>query len=182
MDWAWSLRAMTQILNLSDPPPGSETLKLWSSRKGTIPNAHLIWKTVEKSDLPRWKETGWKRRTDKWVYPRKQNSMLPTCNTRNRRRKWQPTLVFLPGKSHGQRSLQATVHGVTRVGQDLATKPPAYVTQKVTTLPGEKVLFPATGLCSMLCTREPNVHHAFPKEIFIVLILFFLHEIRGCWK
>ena len=27
-------------------------------------------------------------------------------------RKWQPTLVFLPGKSHGQRSL-ATVHGVT---------------------------------------------------------------------
>ena len=29
------------------------------------------------------------------------------------RRKWQPTLVFLPGKSHGQKSLGATVHGVT---------------------------------------------------------------------
>ena len=29
------------------------------------------------------------------------------------RRKGQPTLVCLPGKSHGQRSLQATVHGVT---------------------------------------------------------------------
>ena len=28
------------------------------------------------------------------------------------RRKWLPTLVFLPGKSHGQRSL-ANVHGVT---------------------------------------------------------------------
>ena len=28
------------------------------------------------------------------------------------RRKWQPTLVFLPGKSHRQRSLQATVHRV----------------------------------------------------------------------
>ena len=27
------------------------------------------------------------------------------------RSKWQPTLVFLPGKSHGQR---ATVHGVTK--------------------------------------------------------------------
>ena len=27
-------------------------------------------------------------------------------------RKWQPTLVFLPGKSHGQRSLVDTVHGV----------------------------------------------------------------------
>ena len=30
------------------------------------------------------------------------------------RRKWQPTPVFLPGKSHGHRSLGATVHGVTK--------------------------------------------------------------------
>ena len=30
------------------------------------------------------------------------------------RRKWQPTPVFLPGKSHGQRSLAATAHGVTK--------------------------------------------------------------------
>ena len=29
------------------------------------------------------------------------------------RRAWQPTAVFLPGESHGQRSLAATVHGVT---------------------------------------------------------------------
>ena len=29
-------------------------------------------------------------------------------------RKWQPTPVFLPGKSHGQRSLGATAHGVTK--------------------------------------------------------------------
>ena len=29
------------------------------------------------------------------------------------RRKWQPTLVFLPGESHGQRSLGATVLGFT---------------------------------------------------------------------
>ena len=29
------------------------------------------------------------------------------------RRKWQPTPVFVPGKSHGQRSLGTTVHGVT---------------------------------------------------------------------
>ena len=27
------------------------------------------------------------------------------------RRKWQPTAVFLPGKSHGQRSLAGNVHG-----------------------------------------------------------------------
>ena len=29
-------------------------------------------------------------------------------------RKWQPTPVFLPGKAHGQRSLWATVHRVTK--------------------------------------------------------------------
>ena len=29
-------------------------------------------------------------------------------------RKWQPTPVFLPGKSHGHRSLAATLHGVSK--------------------------------------------------------------------
>ena len=30
------------------------------------------------------------------------------------RRKWQPTPVLLPGKSHGERSLVAAVHGVAK--------------------------------------------------------------------
>ena len=29
------------------------------------------------------------------------------------RRDWQPTSVFLPGESYGQRGLEGTVHGVT---------------------------------------------------------------------
>ena len=37
------------------------------------------------------------------------------------RRKWQPTSIFLPGKSHGQRSLTGySLWGHKRVGQDLA--------------------------------------------------------------
>ena len=36
------------------------------------------------------------------------------------RRKWQPTTVFLPGKSHGQRILVATVHGVTESWSQLS--------------------------------------------------------------
>ena len=32
------------------------------------------------------------------------------------RRKWQASPVFLPGKSHGQRSWQITVHGVSKEG------------------------------------------------------------------
>ena len=36
------------------------------------------------------------------------------------RRAWQPTPVFLPGESHGQRSLAATVESIAlhRVGHD----------------------------------------------------------------
>ena len=30
------------------------------------------------------------------------------------KRKWHPTAVFLPGESHRQRSLAATVHGVAK--------------------------------------------------------------------
>ena len=38
-------------------------------------------------------------------------------------RKWQPTLVFLPGKSHGQRSLaRYNPGGRKRIRHDLATK------------------------------------------------------------
>ena len=39
------------------------------------------------------------------------------------RRKWQPTLAFLPGKSHGQRSLAGySPQGHKRVGHDLVIK------------------------------------------------------------
>ena len=38
------------------------------------------------------------------------------------RRKWKPTSVFVPGKSHGQRSLVAAVYGVQRVGHGLPTE------------------------------------------------------------
>ena len=41
------------------------------------------------------------------------------------RRKWQPTLVFLPEKSMDKGAWLLAVHGVTRVGHDLATKPPS---------------------------------------------------------
>ena len=40
------------------------------------------------------------------------------------RRVWQSTPVFLPGKSHGQRTLTGYSPWVARVRHDLATKPP----------------------------------------------------------
>ena len=40
------------------------------------------------------------------------------------RRKWQPIPVFVPGESHGQRSLAGYGPWIARVGHELATKPP----------------------------------------------------------
>ena len=40
------------------------------------------------------------------------------------RRAWQPTLIFLPGESHGQRSLGDCSPWVARVGHNLVTQPP----------------------------------------------------------
>ena len=53
------------------------------------------------------------------------------------RRAQQPTPVFLPGESHGQMSLAGyTVHRVSRVRHDLATKPlpPAHFTLMASSL------------------------------------------------
>ena len=46
-------------------------------------------------------------------------SSIPGLGRSSWRRKWQPTPVFLPGRSHGQRSLAGYSHGV---GRDLATR------------------------------------------------------------
>ena len=54
--------------------------------------------------------------------PSRRHRLDPWVEKISWRRKWQPTLVFLPRKSHGQRSLVATIHGVNRVGYDLETK------------------------------------------------------------
>ena len=40
------------------------------------------------------------------------------------RKEWQLTLVFLPGKFHGQRRLAGYSPWNPRVGHDLSTKPP----------------------------------------------------------
>ena len=60
-----------------------------------------------------------------WDFPHNSVGKESTCQNRKNefdpwvrkipwRRKWPPTPVFLPGKSHGQRDLEGTVHGVTK--------------------------------------------------------------------
>ena len=56
------------------------------------------------------------------------------------RGKWQPTPVFLPGKSHEREVWRATVHGLTRVGHDLVTKPPPTICSQGH-MEGKKAMF-----------------------------------------
>ena len=45
-------------------------------------------------------------------------SLIPMLGRPPWRRKWQPTPVFLPGKSHGQRSLGLQFTGSQRAGHN----------------------------------------------------------------
>ena len=77
------------------------------------------------------------------------------------RRKWQPTPVFLSGKSHGQRSLVGySPWGCKRVGHNLATKlglQRSYVTSK--------------SICRILVflVKCQTGKHQPPKDVFFCL-------------
>ena len=52
-----------------------------------------------------------------------QETQVHSVDRKDLRRKWPPTPVFLPGKSHGQKSLEGySPWGHKRVGHNLATK------------------------------------------------------------
>ena len=87
----WLPRAVSGVWPLSS----------WTLFIQQISNVHLH---VPRG-LPRWlsgKNPPARHRIDPWV------GKIPW------RRKGQPTPAFLPGESHGQRSLTATVHGVAK--------------------------------------------------------------------
>ena len=60
----------------------------------------VSWRPVLPQHCPR-------KQTASWAF-----FMGP--NAASQRRQWHPTPVLLPGKSHGWRSLEAAVHGVTK--------------------------------------------------------------------
>ena len=85
------------MVQLSQPymTPGKTTaLTMWTFVGKVMSLASLVAQMVK--NLPAVQEM--------WL--------SPCVGTTPWRKKWQVTSVFLPGWSHGQRSLQATVHGV----------------------------------------------------------------------
>ena len=70
-----------------------------------------------------WCGLPWWFRGEESVYQCRRCGLDPWVRKVPWRRKWQPTPVFLPGKSHGQRSLAGyRSWGCKRVGHDLARK------------------------------------------------------------
>ena len=75
------------------------------------------------------------------------------------RRKWQPTSVFLPGKSHGQRSqVDYSPWGLKRVGHDLATKQQQVIQNKTFKSLNFTISFIIyyITLCYILCLLQFN--------------------------
>ena len=72
----------------------------------------------------------WSNGLPKWLSSKKKSCLQcrrrgfdPWVGSIPWRRKWQPTLVFLPGESHGQLTLAGySPWGLKTVGQDLTTK------------------------------------------------------------
>ena len=92
--WDWGRAWWQDPILMTDP--------LWPLAASGVPHTVLILVEMRPARLPRWfsgKESVCQRRRrrrlrfDSWV------RKMPW------RMEWQPTLVFLPGKSHGQRSL-----------------------------------------------------------------------------
>ena len=68
----------------------------------------LAWKIPWMEEPPRLQSMGWLRVGHDWA------TSLSLFTFRHWRRKWQPTPVFLPGESQGQRSLVGCPHGVSQ--------------------------------------------------------------------
>ena len=59
-----------------------------------------------------------------WKQEETSSVLLKTSTKKAQRRKWQPTPVFLPGESNGQKSLAGYSLWGRKSGHDFATKPP----------------------------------------------------------
>ena len=94
---------------------------------------------------------------------------------------WQPTPVFLPGKSHGQRSLVGfSPRGLKRFGHDLATKQQRSVCTPIVTsqsIPLPLLPLVAISLFSMSVHCDFDFHSPNDAEIFscVYWVFVYLH-------
>ena len=96
--WRYIIYYKTSFCLKADRICGSKNSETEMVLRWTKAHQALPWWLSGKESTCQWRRC----RFDPWV------GMIPW------RGKWQPTPVFLPGKSHGQRSLGATDHGLAK--------------------------------------------------------------------
>ena len=104
--------------------------ELWKERtRGICIEFPLVFDWASVFTWAQWSSTVWEKEQLMRIcklnrgFPGGASGKEPTCQCRRRKRRefkilwrrpWQPTLVFLPGESHGQRILAAIVCRVTK--------------------------------------------------------------------
>ena len=102
------------ILSLFCDPKWGTKVYIWgkvvkSPEKAMAPHSSTVaWKIQWMEEPGRLQSMGLLRVGHNWV------TSLSLSTFMHWRRKWQPTPVFLPGESHGQRSLVGCSHGVAQ--------------------------------------------------------------------
>ena len=86
-------------------------------------------------------------------------------------RAWQPTLVFLSGESHEQRSLEATVHGIAESERTDATKHASHTLVKCWCYDDDMLLLLVLALGE---TRSSYIQN----RIFQLCMLFKINNLR----
>ena len=120
-----STRRGSFSVHRSEKTPGCK----YSSTSGLSPRGHLELKQKFSSQFPSLRKgtlnqgfPGWFSGKESACQCRRQR-FDPWVRKISWRRKWQPTPVYLPGKSQGQRSLVGySPEGRKRAGHDLATE------------------------------------------------------------
>ena len=99
---------------------GSHLKTFWvkiSGNKAQVLYFRVLWWLAQSRTQLKWLSSSW------WLSSKESTWQCRTLGFESWRRKWQPTPVFLPGKSHGQRSLAGSnPWGRKKVQHDLATK------------------------------------------------------------
>ena len=100
----WKFKKRTQVIGTRADLKYSNT-----SEKAMAPHSStLAWKIPWKEEPGRLQSTGSLRIRHDWA------TSLSLFTFMHRRRKWQPTPVFLPGESQGRGAWWAAVYGVTQ--------------------------------------------------------------------
>ena len=113
----------------------------------------LAWK------IPWMEEPGGLQSMRSWRVGHDWATSLSLSTFMHWRRKWQPTPVFLPGESHGRRSLVGWVHGVA---------------QSLTRLKWLSSISPGYGVCYLV--ERPGVKQT--KVWLLILLIFWQYNLE----